>query len=801
MIMFRSFGLPVWLLVCALPLVARGAPLTLVEQGQPNAALIVEADSPKSKKAADALQRYIQQMSGARLPRIKAGAQADADLPAVQIHVGHTSAADGQQVPSGFDPSVRDDAFENEGYVLRTLDDQTLLVAGNNDGPYKGTIYAAYALLRKLGCRFYFPGAWGEIVPEQKTITVNELDVMTRPDFPVRLIRLGGWVPRREGERETYRAWGEKVRFTGSRMYPLVGDGFLAMLVPPNEYFDKHPEFFAMSEEGRRHASTYSNGRYSVRHTMLCLSNEAMFKTAASNLEQAFAGEKDLRNVTEHGFGISPPDGTPYCYCPDCQAQSQKFSYPRYVHRTPQSEEFFDFASRLARKFPDKWAATMAYSLREFPPQGVDVPDNVAVTYAPISNDVLHPNDTDYYRPKQFMQLLTQWREQTPHVMIYDYNPGLLTGLFVPERQAENMAVNAPMYKGIDIKGINAEGRKAFMQSWISYYITARLLWDADADVDAMKRDFYTKFFGAEAGPHVRAWWDACAEALVNADMQAHEDFLINHIYDKAFTDRIHSHVEAALNAETTPAQRERVEAFALIAENLEMYAAMSHAAQRLEYMEAAEAADRMVEIKDELNAIYPFFIDRDKDNTRPYFAAGKAKTFRELAAMRNGETGEAVAPLPETMHVKLDPYNEGTIDQWYSPDHPTSDWSQLGTFYLREQQVEPMDKEGHYYRGYMWYREQVDIPERFANQPVRLRLRGLINEGWVWINGQYVGHRGHELWWSHNHTMDVDVTDAIKPGQANTIAIRVHNAPDEVGGLFRRGFFYSPNSAGTNGE
>ncbi len=31
------------------------------------------------------------------------------------------------------------------------------MVAGNNDGPYKGSIFAAYALLEKLGCRWYFP--------------------------------------------------------------------------------------------------------------------------------------------------------------------------------------------------------------------------------------------------------------------------------------------------------------------------------------------------------------------------------------------------------------------------------------------------------------------------------------------------------------------------------------------------------------------------------------------------------------------------------------------------------------------
>lgn len=34
-------------------------------------------------------------------------------------------------------------------------------------------------------------------------------------------------------------------------------------------------------------------------------------------------------------------------------------------------------------------------------------------------------------------------------------------------------------------------------------------------DVDALKKDFYSKFFGSEAGPYVQMWWDACEEQLL----------------------------------------------------------------------------------------------------------------------------------------------------------------------------------------------------------------------------------------------------------------------------------------------
>ncbi len=68
----------------------------------------------------------------------------------------------------------------------------------------------------------------------------------------------------------------------------------------------------------------------------------------------------------------------------------------------------------------------------------------------------------------------------------------------------------------------------------------------------------------------------------------------------------------------------------------------------------------------------------------------------------------------------------------------------------------------------------------------------GAINEPWIWINGRYAHHEPHKVWWWHPHGFDIDITDFIEPGKDNTIAIRLWNKA-EVGGLFRRGFFWSP--------
>lgn len=50
------------------------------------------------------------------------------------------------------------------------------------------------------------------------------------------------------------------------------------------------------------------------------------------------------------------------------------------------------------------------------------------------------------------------------------------TDLGRPDRLTNYFGINAPLYREIGIKGFKAEGRKAFMQTWTSYYARAKLL-------------------------------------------------------------------------------------------------------------------------------------------------------------------------------------------------------------------------------------------------------------------------------------------------------------------------------------
>ena len=784
----------------ALATCANAKPLTIVEDGKSQAVIQVAAGQPKAKKAAEAIQKYIQKMSGATLEIIDEGAKSDAKI---NIYVGHTKAAAKRslKIPTGFAPSVRDDVFEEEGYILKTKR-KDIFIAGNETDVYKGTIYGAYAFLELLGCRWYFPGAWGEVVPEKKTVVVPHLDVLSKPDFALRGIGLNpGWVPMTPQDHTEYKEWTEKIAFDSrgdsGKYYPLVGDGFLGILLPPDKYFKDHPEYYAMNKKGKRVI-----GEGDILHTtMLCLSNPNVYTEILKNLKTAIAEKHDeqgpnTHRISRHGIGISPPDGSPYCYCDACDKASQKFENIQLVYGPQMSEEYYGFASKLARAFPEKFVATMAYSLRELAPQGVTLPKNLAVMYAPIAGCALHDNkDKSCWRRIEYIKNLRQYRKQTAHIYLYEYHPDFLTGLFIPERQTANVTVNFPLYKEMDIKGLSAEGRKAFMQTWTSFYVMGKLLWDADTDVAALKKELYFDLFGAEAGPHLQAWWDAVEAHLGAATIHLHEDFMLNNVYTVAFTSSIQKHIDAALAAGGTATQKARVVAVGKIAEHLTAYANMEAAAMRLDYATAAAESQRMLDLKHELNKIYSHFISESfpKSKKPPAFVSrGRTNEYKRLLSYTNGDQGNKVGELPLDMKFVRDPYNEGIFSEYYLPEFDDTKWDMRNTHLLWDAQEEPLDDKGHDYDGFGWYRGTFKVAKSAKGKKVIFHSGGVFNEGWVWVNGQYVHHEPHKVWWWWNHTFDIDVTDAIKPGKVNQITVRVWNKA-ELGGMLRRGFFFTP--------
>lgn len=124
-----------------------------------------------------------------------------------------------------------------------------------------------------------------------------------------------------------------------------------------------------------------------------------------------------------------------------------------------------------------------------------------------------------------------------------------------------------------------------------------------------------------------------------------------------------------------------------------------------------------------------------------------------------------------EGWRFKTDPDGVGEARAWYAVDFDDSGWRTDVEVETSWQEF----MEGGLYVGPAWYRRAVDAPQVRPGQRVWLHFEGADEEGWVWLNGEYVGAHaeGRDGW---NWPFEFDVTDIIKPGESNQLTVRVRN-------------------------
>jgi hypothetical protein len=74
-------------------------------------------------------------------------------------------------------------------------------------------------------------------------------------------------------------------------------------------------------------------------------------------------------------------------------------------------------------------------------------------------------------------------------------------------------------------------------------------------------------------------------------------------------------------------------------------------------------------------------------------------------------------------------------------------------------------------YHGLAWYRRQVNVPAGWAGRRINLVFGGILSSVRLWVNGEFAGGR-----WTDGNAFSFDVTDLVKPGRSNTLAMAVNN-------------------------
>lgn len=154
-----------------------------------------------------------------------------------------------------------------------------------------GTLFGVYDVVeREFGVRWFQPGTSDEFVPQAPTLSIGTFDRQVRPSFEFR------WIHNSD--------WSLKQRMN---CYVTVDDRQIgihwkwhfhtfAILIPPEEYSEKHPEWFVMIDGKRRtYKERPSHG------AQLCTTNpEVIDKQRFADLVREWAGLTDNLFIYEY---------------------------------------------------------------------------------------------------------------------------------------------------------------------------------------------------------------------------------------------------------------------------------------------------------------------------------------------------------------------------------------------------------------------------------------------------------------------------------------------------------------------
>lgn len=451
------------LLLLSLSLAA--APLELVRNGRSAHSIVIAPGAPPAvQRAANELQHFLEQMSGARLPI--------ATRPAARmVLVGPSPALDQLRLST---PQLGPEAF-----LLRTHGPHLVILGG---GP-RGSMYGVSTFLESLGCRWYT--ATLSRIPHRPSISVGPLDERHQPAFEYR-------EPFYTEAND--RDWAARNRMNGFHLnldastggkleyFPFVHSFY--QLVDPKLHFAAHPEYFALID-GRRRDS----------HAQLCLTNPDALRIAIDSVERWIAEHPDATILS-----VSQNDGYGWCECDNCRRVEAEEGG---AHSGPVLRFVNAVAEAIEKQHPEKLIDTLAYAYTEAPPTKVRPRSNVRIRLCRYSACEAHPLGQCPLNG-YFLKNLQDWARLSRQLYVWHYNTNF-SHYLAPFPDFDSLAADLPLYRDNGVVGLFMQGSRsrggrsenAALRAWI----IARLLWNPSVNVPALIREFHEAYFQESAAP------------------------------------------------------------------------------------------------------------------------------------------------------------------------------------------------------------------------------------------------------------------------------------------------------------
>ncbi|MFC1737725.1 DUF4838 domain-containing protein [Planctomycetota bacterium] len=449
-----------------------GKGLTLAEKGKSRYSILI---SPKAttqdEKAAQELQQWLKEMTGAELP-IVAEDERVKDKSRI-ISIGQTRALEAARLQA-----AKED-LEDEGYGIGVKGKRLYLWGGRT----RGVINAVFALLEEdLGCRWYTDEHFR--IPKTKKLSFKPVARTYKPALklkdPFYQVSFDGvWSLRNRTNAPRAKVpekWGGRIDYGGLFVHTFH------TLLPPEKYFEEHPEYFMLDENGER------------KTHQLCTTNDDVVRIVTESVLKVLRDKPNTSIVS-----VSKTDGGGSCLCEKCKvlddAEGTNMAALLYLVNK--------VAEAIEEDYPDVIVSTLAYLETVRVPKTIRPRKNVAIR---LCNDEVG----SWRRPFEpgevceFGYLVKEWSKVHDRINIWDYNVNF-SHYMAPMPNMEVIAKNVRFLVANNAECIMTQGAyqsPGAERDWMRSWVIAKLMWDPSLDVFELMADFIYGHFG-EAAPAI----------------------------------------------------------------------------------------------------------------------------------------------------------------------------------------------------------------------------------------------------------------------------------------------------------
>lgn len=387
-----------------------------------------------------------------------------------------------------------------------------LYLAGNNS---RAVLYSVYSFLQnQLDVRWYWPGDDGEFIRKQSAYTFPaKLAYNYTPSFKIRAMSPCHWhrhVPTEIWMARNFLNGDSRTASIRDKAgFYRIGGGHRVIVYNRKKVFETNPELFSLIG-GRRDIAGYAG----------CWSNPEFTRQAVENIAKIIEkGNFEILN-------IFPADITLRCECDKCAAmgggnalaQTGKAGAVSMI--SLRSTRWYNYYTKILipefrKRFPKLRYAAIAYQeFRALPT--CDLPGLDYVEYCHYNRCYAHKlNDPTCRINAASMKEMLEWSKKAPF-SVYGYEFDIFSpATFLPnwEATADAMRTYRDM-KAVRVKTEmtvfypkNTPREKLTPQiNRIANWMWAQLVWNPDAKVDTLLKDWCARVYGKAAAPYMFAY-------------------------------------------------------------------------------------------------------------------------------------------------------------------------------------------------------------------------------------------------------------------------------------------------------